>query len=295
MASLRYPNEIIKDSTDWFRVGISSYSADGQTTNASGETVANFLGSSAGRETQYIILPMPSNIQDGNSVSYGEDKLNTITAAAVAGVQNVMNFDLGNIPTSLSNAGDAIKNAINQSGLDLNTAGGLIKKTLAAEAVSIFGGNTSIESLLARESGTILNPNMELLFNGVTLRSFRFSFKMTPRDNTESNNIKKIIWTLKKNMAAKGGTTFLSTPNVFNLSYKKGSNDHPFLHKFKPCFLKDMSVTYTGENVYTTYSDGTPVSMIMDLTFQEMVPVYQSDYGSWSDSGTDERPQTVGY
>jgi hypothetical protein len=39
-----------------------------------------------------------------------------------------------------------------------------------------------------------------------------------------------------------------------------------------------MSVNYTGENVYATYSDGTPVSMIMDLTFKELEPIYSGDY-----------------
>ena len=33
------------------------------------------------------------------------------------------------------------------------------------------------------------------------------------------------------------------------------------------CF-ENISVNYTGEGTYATYDDGTPVSMIMDLTFQ---------------------------
>jgi len=39
-----------------------------------------------------------------------------------------------------------------------------------------------------------------------------------------------------------------------------------------------MSVNYTGENVYATYADGTPVSMVMTLTFKELLPVYEEDY-----------------
>ena len=294
MATLRYPNEIINSTTDWFRIGISAYNAGGQTTNPSGETVTTFLGSGAGTETEYIILPMPSNIQDGNSVSYGEDKLSTFSANLLSPISNIMDVDLAN-PGTYGKMTSGLNEMLNLTQND--NVRQIIKRSLAAEALSIFGGNVSIDSLLARESGTILNPNMELLFNGVTLRTFRFSFKMTPRDNTESDNIKKIIWTLKKNMAAKGGggQDFLNTPNVFNLSYKKGSNDHPFLHKFRTCFLKDMSVNYTGENVYATYSEWTPVSRSMDLTFQEMVPMYEGDYGTWSDSGTSESPQTVGY
>lgn len=285
MADLRYPAEILKDDTDWFSINVFQYDAKGGSLakdSPTGITTVSqyFTSGTQGESLGTVILPMPSNIQDGNSVDYGENTMNTITGAAVSGIENLMNFDLGNIPTSLANAGEAAKTALDQSGLDINIAGGLIKKTLAAEAVSIFGGNVTIDSLLARENGEIFNPNMELLFSGVTLRTFRFSFKMTPRNDRESDNIKYIIWFLKKNMAAKGGqgNLFLKTPNVFELQYKKGRNKHPFLHSFKPCFLKDMAVNYTGDNVYTTYCDGTPISLSMDLTFQEMFPIYDGDY-----------------
>ena len=128
--------------------------------------------------------------------------------------------------------------------------------------------------------------NMELLFNGPTLRSFSFSFKMTPRSPSEAQECKNIIRSFKSNMAPKtkntgsvgGSGVFLKTPNVFELRYKKGNGDHPFLHKFKQCFLTNVSVNYTGEGVYTTYDDATPVSMQIDLSFKELEPIYDVDY-----------------
>jgi hypothetical protein len=53
-----------------------------------------------------------------------------------------------------------------------------------------------------------------------------------------------------------------------------------------------MAVNYTGENTYVTYSDGTPISMTMDLTFQEMFPIYDNDYNGFDDSSA---TQGVGY
>jgi len=287
--SLRYPNEILYQTTDWFSVGISSYvpgsllGSSNVTVNATPQNQVTSNPETGAIISSLIILPMPSNIQDGNSVNYSDDSLNRIAAGALNGIEALQNITLdSNFLKSTDDAFNKVQSEFTKLGA--GNLLGLLKKSLSAEALSVFGGNISINSLLARESGQILNPNMELLFNGVTLRTFRFSFKMTPRDNDESNNVKNIIRTLKKNMAAKGqqGGTFLSTPNVFTLAYKKGSGDHPFLHKFKPCFLKDMSVNYTGENVYTTYSDGTPVSMTMDLTFQEMFPIYEKDYDKFS-------------
>ena len=85
------------------------------------------------------------------------------------------------------------------------------------------------------------------------------------------------------------GNWFLKTPNIFKLRYRSGRKDHPFLNKFKQWFLSDMSTSYTGDGVYATYDDATPVSIIMDLSFKEIQPIYDIDY--------DEGPGTgaVGY
>jgi hypothetical protein len=39
-----------------------------------------------------------------------------------------------------------------------------------------------------------------------------------------------------------------------------------------------MGVNYTGSGTYATYSDATPVHMIMTLAFQELTPIYNEDY-----------------
>ena len=51
---------------------------------------------------------------------------------------------------------------------------------------------------MKRTTGQVMNPNMELLFNGPSLRSFGFTFKLSPRTSQEANNIVKIIRLLKK-------------------------------------------------------------------------------------------------
>ena len=42
--------------------------------------------------------------------------------------------------------------------------------------------------------------------------------------------------------------------------------------------LWPICINYTGDGVYATYDNGTPVSMIMTLNFQELTPVYAEDY-----------------
>lgn len=279
---IRYPIDLQVDKdTDYFQIQVLSY-ARKSLTQADTATIEGI---------QSILLPMPSNIQDANTVSWGEEKMNNIVAGALLGTYNMMsNVNPAEVlKGNFDQVTDAFNAGLEGTGLKGTDISKLITQQLAAEAVNIFGANVSIDQILARQDGKIFNPNLELLFNGVTLRDFRFSFKMTPRDTKERDNVIKIIRTFKKYMAASNGSKeknstnlYLKTPNVFKLAYKKGGADHPFLHRFKDCALKGVSVNYTGENVYATYWDGTPISVVLDLNFQELTPIYNEDYPSES-------------
>ena len=239
--------------------------------------------------TGSILLPIPNAVQDGNSVDVGSSKMNSLQASAASGIRDVMDAPGGdpdktymdNMAAAVSGFTDDLKGGLGGG----DKAADLLKKQLTTQAIGVFGGNVTVEQLMARENGEVFNPNMELLFNGPTLRGFKFSWKMMPRNQKESEQCKLIILAFKQNMAPKtkaspgqGGSWFLKTPNVFELRYMTGSSEHPFLHKFKQCFLTDMAVNYTGEASHMTYADGTPVSMQMDLTFKELEPIYDVDY-----------------
>ena len=311
---LRYPLEAMTDSTDYLQIDITKYVPVKKASESGGivgsvgsrklsgrSPVRGFTATQSLVNQGTVLLQIPSQIQDGNSASYGEDKLNSLVGAAVGGVDQLMR-DVGNKAGELDMQGamaagkTAVGNALKSSGVSVDAAKNMITKKLAASAVSVFGGNVSVNQLLSREQGQILNPNMELLFNGPTLRNFRFSFKMTPRSEKEAEQCKLIIRTFKMNMAPKvtgsGANLFLNTPNVFELRYKSGFRNHPFLHKFKQCFLTDISVNYTAEGVYVTYENKEPISMTMDLTFKELEPIYDNDY--FDERGYDS-DSTVGY
>ena len=303
---LRYPLESLTEHTDYLQIDIEEYVPIGDKyVSAPGDdnryVKGNFITNRAGRRSSNrlstkplinagtIILPIPANLSDSNNVQYGDSRLNGLAAVGVEAAEGVMATDLTQgLSGTLKQLNDVRKQTSDRL-KDGTTA-------LASEAVNIFGGNVTVNDLLSRSNGEILNPNMELLFNNVTLRNFRFQFKLTPRNEKESEQVKLIIRAFKRNMAAQAqgglvgsGNFFLKTPNVFKLRYRTGRNNHPFLNKFKQCFLTDMQTTYTGEGVYSTYDDGTPVSMILDLSFKEIQPIYDIDY--------DARPGTeaVGY
>ena len=314
---LRYPLEAMTESTDYLQIDIEKYvpignnyvSAPGgdsryvtgnRFTNRAGRTGTTRLSTKPLINAGTILLPIPANLQDSNNVVYGESKLNGLAAAGVGVAEGIIGavnvFDLEETKTKLGDLRKRTSSKLQEGIGDIAGATDALNKKLAAEAVNIFGANVTFNQLLARGNGEILNPNMELLFSDVTIRNFRFSFKLAPRNPKEAEQVKLIIRAFKRNMAPQaqggtlqGGSFFLNTPNIFKLRYRSGVKDHPFLNKFKQCFLSDMQTTYTGEGVYATYDDGTPVSMQLDLSFKEIQPIYDIDY--------DEGPGTgaVGY
>jgi len=300
----RYPLEALTETTDYLQFTIVEYQP---TKEVSGGSLVGSPGSrrigpqgtkdKAKKILGSIILQMPSNIQDGNAVDYGESKMNTLMGAAAGAITSTINKSGEAVSKTLANDPEGAKKSMSELSGDLKSTLGADSSLMDAAAqfttakatsaaLGALGANVSAADLLARQTGQIFNPNMELLFNGPTLRSFSFSFKMTPRSSSEAQECKNIIRSFKSNMAPKtkntgsigGSGVFLKTPNVFELRYKKGNGDHPFLHRFKQCFLTNVSVNYTGEGVYTTYDDATPVSMQLDLSFKELEPIYDVDY-----------------
>ena len=170
------------------------------------------------------------------------------------------------------------------------------------------------ETILARGYGIVPNSNLELLFQGPSLRSFGFTWRMSPRSALEAKNVKRIIRMFKQGSAprklnsesgAGAASAFLGTPNVFKLSYKTGNKEISGLNKFKVCALVNMNVIYAPDGQWAAYDEGQPVSVQMALTFNEIEPVYESDYqegissaftGNFrSDNFSSIKPDDVGY
>ena len=234
----------------------------------------------------YITLPIPQDVNDSNVVTWGDDNMNIFQIAAVDAAASI----LGDTKQSFENAKALLDAGIGRTiGAQLGAdTGRAITRSIAGAAIDKLGANIRPNSVLGRSTGMILNSNLELLFSGVTLRTFPFSINFSPRNSNESKEVLSIIKALKSSMAAKKnasqgqGGIFLRAPDVFQLRYlyngPNGMVDHPFLNRIKDCALTAMTVNYTNSGTYATYDDGTPVSIRMNLTFKELNPIYFEDY-----------------
>jgi hypothetical protein len=283
----RYPIKNIGNQDDYFKIQVIEYKAPGL--NLTGgfalRTTEEALNQSGNIKNSLatIILPMPANIQDNNAADWTSGTMNPVQATLAAGGNSaILSSNLvGSVGESITKAFGNITEAIKSGEGQKATAAGAAGAAMAAAL-----GQGDINSIISRATGQIFNQNVELLFNGVTLRpAYQFSFDMVPRSQKESEMIKNIIRIFKKNMTPRkgtpdqnGGGLFVKAPNVFKLEYMSGGKQHPFLHRFKPCALTQISINYNGSSQYATYADATPVHMQMTLQFQELSPIYNEDY-----------------
>jgi len=220
-----------------------------------------------------ITLPMQPNLSETQSVGWGGDALDPFRAAlAGASMGAIQKFGEGDLMGAIQKVGGDIAKGAQKFASD--------PATLDFVA-AYFAGRAVGSNITGRTTGQVINPNMELLFNGPTLRTFNFQFRMTPRYDKEAEEVRKIIKTFKANMAVQRSDSnlFLKTPNVFQLEYiANGGTPHPFLNKFKLCAMTSFNVNYTPDGSYMTYGDGSLTAYDMSMSFSELEPIYQDDY-----------------
>ena len=243
-----------------------------------------------------IKLPMPKNMTDGNPRNWGEQSMD---AGQMGAIQNVSKNVLtsfftndfggyGRTATKLSMQGEMLTQE--------STRGMSMANKIAQLASESGFGDVSSEQVLSRSVGVVVNSNTELLFAGVSLRSFEYQWLMSPRNRLEAANVRMIIrafkqWSAPKkirkidngelsNVGKAGGPSFfLGTPNIFRLRFVTNGNRNILgVNKFKPCALQNVDINYTPEGQWMAYENGMPISVMMTLRFAELEPIYDTDY-----------------
>ena len=216
-----------------------------------------------------ITLPIPNGVSDQNAVSFGQGTLNPVQKAIS---QTALKTILSGVGEGGKTAGEIFKKTVT----DPNT-----KKALAGFIAGTASGIDPNE-LLARTEGTIFNNNLALLFKSPTLRPFTFQFNLSPRGREEAVQVQKIIRALKQSSAVQKtkGEIFLAAPNTYELQFVDGrtKSTHSFLPRMKQCALLSVGVNYIPDNSYMTYEDSSMVAYSLSLSFQELTPIFNSDY-----------------
>ena len=290
------PKVFQKDKT----VNVSTYESQAKPVDVinqglqrGGSIEKKFLGS--------VKLPIPNGLSVSQGVNWGEGKANSLEAGAFLGVQsNLSQLIAGekNLGGALLGSGtEGLSDFLgNMKDVGQGGSNALLSSLIAKQALGAVGINVDPAQMIARSTGTAINPNLELLFSGPKLRTFKFVFNFAPNDETDAKEVRGIMRMFREGMMPHGGTAkdrlFLGAPDVFRLSYKNKSRRIKSLNIFKICALTACEINFTPDNQYQSYEDtkalSMPVRSTMSLTFTELSPIFSNDYVGEGGSSVDD-------
>ena len=232
---------------------------------------------------QQIIMYMPQDIQDVYSAKWEGKKFGAMTTGMIAsagrtGMVNKLQEQAKSLGNQLGKKGQVEAAAAVVSGL----------------AQKITGDSISAGDLFGGISGVARNPNVEVLFQSMELRTFDLSFKLAPFDDQDAKRIKSIIKIFKRAMLpqysldsdtkvfgyeGKGALQagFIQVPKVCAVNFMRGGERNRFLPRYKMCAITDVNVNYTPDNVYSTFDRNMPVSTELKISFMETKLVFSED------------------
>lgn len=264
-ASIKFPNELFendhyieftaKRTQGLAEGGLSSILGNGLTGNTK-------LGGS-------IYLPMPSQLSTDYNPEYSTPDLGAGVGMALKPSDQAI---YGNNTMGMQAA--AGLNLAGLGGAGAGVAAEGIKGIVDSLAAKLPGASQGAAgALLKVGAGVALNPHKIVLFTGVNFREHQFSWKLSPKNRKESNDIKQIIdmFTYYSHPEYIAGGLFFKYPEFFEIKFR-----HPeYLFKLQPSVCKDIRVNYHGQGypAYIRDANGggipAPAEVELSLTFME--------------------------
>ena len=221
-----------------------------------------------------IALYMPPTVQVSYGATYNEQEIGAIAESANAAIAAFSNTE-GGIGSKLGAAG-----GVGVGGL---ITGGVAKLKQMAP--------TGAEAIFAINTGSVITPRMELMFEGIQRRSFSFNFDFIPRSAKEAKTIEDIVYLFKYHMSSNygrrgagislggvDGVREMTIPDFFQITYMYLGDANPHLNLIKKCVLLNTSVEY-GADRFKAFANGQPQTTKLSLNFSEL-EIITKDYVS---------------
>lgn len=301
MSAITYPKNIETNAGDYVKFEFGKYDVPyngAPTNNTTSYNINATFTKGAGAVADEFYLPMPSDIGSSISGNWGGKDVTSIAGLA-----------LGKVITPMANVAKGGGVGAFKQGLgNLFSTDTLVKgsSALAEDALKELGNqfanlpgmgaNLTANDVLALTSGSIINPNTELLYGGTGLRQHGYTFKLVPTSQAEAENVIKIVESFKKAAAPKKGTQNILGANVTNfiglpdvcrvtfLTYDGTSvKENPYLPNYKISAINSVSVDYVVDGNYASFRDGRPVGVSLTIALTELKLLFADEMGEGTD------------
>jgi hypothetical protein len=162
-----------------------------------------------------------------------------------------------------------------QGGLVNALAGAAGKIPKIGGAVSMLSNavQSDLGRLALQTQGLALNPQEQILFEGIDFRTYQLAFTFTPYSRQEARTVREIIKQFRLYAAPqiKEGAAgmFFIPPATFNLKFLFNGKPNENLSKVGESVIESIDVNY-APNGFSAHTDGAPVQTTLTLQFKEL-------------------------
>jgi hypothetical protein len=156
----------------------------------------------------------------------------------------------------------------------LATAGSKIPFGMGGKVSMISNAATSdLGRLALATQGLALNPQNQLLFDGIDFRTFQLAFTFTPYSREEARIVAEIIkqFRMYASPQIKKGAAgmFFIPPGTFEMEFLYNGNTNGTISQVGESVITSIDVNY-APNGWSAHSDGAPVQTTLTMQFKEL-------------------------
>jgi hypothetical protein len=129
----------------------------------------------------------------------------------------------------------------------------------------------------AAATGRAINPGVQVLYKTTHLRTFDFAFLFAPRSEKESQSMESIIKKIRTYAAPKDEGLFYRSPAEVEIDMRFRDNVNTHLIKMKRQVITGVTVQYAPQGVYSTFTNGYPVTTLLSIRTREMEIIDRDD------------------
>lgn len=152
--------------------------------------------------------------------------------------------------------------------------GGVLKGLTGGNSIVNFDSISDYLSNGLKVAQKPINPRVEAYFSNTEQRKFRFDFLCAPTNPKDSETLEQIIRVLRFHAAPELNVTtygFLyNVPSEFDITFYHNGAENTHIPRINTCVMEDITVDYSPEGVYSTFSNGHPVHCRLSLSLREI-------------------------
>lgn len=216
-----------------------------------------------------IVLPIPNNLTEDYNLNISQQA--TGITGGIADAIQASTSDGGKSFKASSSAGALAYSYLAQNGLPIPVVGSLTK----------LDENT--RDVLGSYIGSVPNPHLATIFNGVNMRPFSFEWTFNPRNPKESRDLEALIEKLKQNSLpafSTLGTAVLQYPFLCFVELEPWQSEGKPLIEYKPALITNVSVNRSPNGI-PSFFEGTnlPTFIQLNIDFLETEYFTANDFG----------------